>query len=122
MWCGKCRQNVKGVVSAGGDGICCSRCATAFPGGAAPSSSVEDPSREVASTELHFHPSSTPVPKPHVVEVPLPDANSKAPSNLAAALESWEIDEDLRHIERRLKTFAGAPADAAGGEASPRLG
>ena len=56
-----------------------------------------------------------------MVVAPLPDANSKAPSSLAAALESWEIDEDLRHIERMLKTFAGSPSDTDDGEASGRL-
>jgi hypothetical protein len=101
MWCERCRQNVTGMVSQTQDSVCCARCGCALAGSLASDSQATDLCRPVSprpaagfgETRLHST-GAAPLPCP----APTSPAAPRPP-----ALDRWDIDEDLRHIERLLR-------------------
>jgi hypothetical protein len=86
MWCDECRQDVPADHSAPDGGIRCARCGTTFPG--------------------HL---AGPAPDCTWKEKTLPE-----PARPFTPTESWEIDEDLRHIGRIVKSVADDASSDAG--------
>jgi hypothetical protein len=100
MWCEHCRQNVTGMVSQAQDCVCCSRCGCALPGGMPGESNAGNSSEADGVPEA-----CAPLPCPAEVR---DDASSERPSAPSPALprpdaERWDMEEDLRHIERLLR-------------------
>jgi hypothetical protein len=96
MWCGRCRSDVTGTVSGKHNSICCSRCGVPLPGDLPAEKVVAEQVNDSchAATEMASPDSACDETKPH------------APHALREpwlALESWEIDEDLRHMQRLLR-------------------
>jgi hypothetical protein len=95
MWCEHCRQNVAGMLSETQDSVRCSRCGTVLPG--------EVPRQPDDRSE-----SAPPLPCPGIDEgAATPVAHAPGSPPCAAlprsSLESWDLDEELRHIERLLR-------------------
>src|SRR5688572_1249086 len=107
MWCEHCRQNVAGMLSQTQDSVCCSRCGQALAGNV-PGEEVRATS-EGATTPVADAPGS---PK---------EAAPPCPALPRSTLESWHLDEDLRHIERLLRRDSPRVEAPAWHAAPPRV-
>lgn len=96
MWCKRCGQDVPGVTSAEGGKLCCARCGGHLGRDSAGGGAVQD--SEVART-------------PAGTEAQPGDAAAGVESGAPSHWDDWELDEQLRHIRRKL----GA-AEASGPE------
>ena len=111
MWCGNCRKNVRCTIAPGGDCIACALCGQALPGGldtgkrSPETQTPDEQAAPAASEDVRLNPPAA----GSEVSVAL-DAHKLS---LDSALESWELDEDLRHIERRLQALAATLGDVS---------
>ena len=83
MWCEHCRQDVTGMVSQMQDSVCCTRCGSALPG-SMPGAPLPCPAEYGGNATIESPIEPSPA-------LPRPDS------------ESWDIEEDLRHIGRLLR-------------------
>src|SRR3990172_9278511 len=100
MWCKTCQQDVPGLISSHAGNYRCSRCGAEFcdrqAGASAPTQTVHDPAQAATWPREPVSAGIGPGPPP--------------------TYDGWELDEQLRHIERLLDT--GKPDD--GDEAPSR--
>jgi hypothetical protein len=137
MWCSCCRKNVTGAISGQHDSICCSRCGTPLPGelpaalGSSSATSQSEPTplpcpgnAAAAADQQAAEPCSgsdaSVASESDASPAALPEgATVHAPHALRQpwlALESWEIDEDLRHMQRMLRGRRYVDSPLAGTE------
>lgn len=89
MWCKQCQQDVPGVATADGGRICCLRCGQPF----------------VAIAD-----SPAPTPTGTEDQKPATEAPARTAAEVSAAppcYDGWDLDEQLRHIERVLEAGHG---------------
>jgi len=118
MWCKQCQQDVPAVSSPDAGAYCCPRCAATLTGQAVPAERGEEATHRIgAIADLDLGP---------MLIDPLPDPVSTTVEELTAAggqtvgnevdlpprLDSWEMDEELRHIHRVLAPQAPPAATA----------
>jgi hypothetical protein len=101
MWCERCHKNVAGTLSCEHESICCAHCGTPLPGG------LQMDQASTVSEASTFSPSPLPCPEPGL-EPAIGPAIGAAIAAMSErepllALESWEMDEDLRHMQRLLR-------------------
>jgi hypothetical protein len=121
MWCGNCRKNVKGVLSATGDSFCCALCNAVLPGGLETAPVAPDLSHSPEAQAMRESPLDSRATHSFVPVAADPSPRDTSSVSLAAALETWEIDEDLRHVERRLKCFSTTAATRIDPAHEPQL-
>ncbi len=86
MWCRQCRQDVPAVLSAESKTLCCPRCGKAV------------------CADVHVASAETPeTPLPGIAQFPSLDGIAPTAGKLPWC-DGWELDEQLRHIERVLHT------------------
>lgn len=98
MWCKSCRQDVPGIASTVEGHYCCARCAE-----------ILTPATAADSTATPNTPTTT---ADVANSLPVEDANVSASDRLAEmrfsalpSIDDWELDEQLKHVERLLAAF-----------------
>ncbi len=85
MWCKQCQQDVPAIGSAEGGPFCCPRCAQAL---GAQGAGSQPPGHDA---------------KPPAADgTPTGDSAAKGAASTSSHYDSWELDEQLRHIRRVL--------------------
>ncbi len=97
MWCKQCGQDVPGLAAKEQGGFVCARCGGDLGGGAARGAGAPKAAAHGAPAGVEDHPGD-------------PAAGDRSPSSLR--LDDWELDQQLRHIERMLRTPGAAKAGA----------
>ena len=120
MWCRQCQQDVPGVVSSDAGEYCCPRCGDAFgeplstPCGVAPGTTDDgaagaherDVCTDGGTAGCPAEPTEPAAPS-LVIDI---DPSNKPPPD--ASYDDWEMEEQLRHIERLLNSGGVIPESA----------
>jgi hypothetical protein len=118
MWCKTCRQDVPAVHGAADERPCCIRCGSVLPegprGAGAPRAGAKSASLVAAS-----HADAVALAEP--AAIPANDLSVVPIRAPLSAFDTWDLEEQLRHVERILSgaRFATELAHAAPGEQPP---
>jgi hypothetical protein len=97
MWCKSCRQDVPGIASTVEGHYCCARCAEVLLGNSQEDlGSSSPPATSVDG--LNTDPTID-------AEPPLSDSLGDLKFSSLPSIDDWELDEQLKHVERLLATF-----------------
>ena len=107
MWCKNCRQEVPAVADASGEQACCVRCGAAMPHPAkvAPAPMTSAKQRVIRQLSAHA-PMRT---DPQDSSTILCDAPTVTIRARLSAFDTWELEEQLRHVDRILSGEGSRP-------------
>jgi hypothetical protein len=100
MWCKSCRQEMPAVADVTGEKSCCVRCGAAMPQGAKVAPAPMALAKQRATRTLSAHvPMRTDSHDSSTILCDAPTVTIRAP---LSAFDTWELEEQLRHVDRIL--------------------
>ena len=100
MWCKNCRQEVPAVSDATGEKSCCVRCGAIMPHAARVATALVASSKSRAARPVSAHVSlRADQQDSSTIVCDAPTVTIRAP---LSAFDTWELEEQLRHVDRIL--------------------